>query len=90
MPHHPAIEAGGTAVITGGAGGIGLAAGKRFASLGLRVVLADLAGEKLTAALAEVAARSARWRGLCSGRTDRRLAHRRGPRAPRGGHGGLR
>ncbi len=56
MPHHPAIEAGGTAVITGGAGGIGLAAGKRFASLGLRIVLADLAGEKLTAALAEVAA----------------------------------
>ena len=55
MPHHPAIEAGHTAVITGGASGIGLSAGKHFASLGLNVVLADLGGEKLTAAAAEVA-----------------------------------
>ena len=38
---HPAIARGNTAVITGAASGIGFAAAQRFASLGLRVVLAD-------------------------------------------------
>ncbi|MGI3901799.1 MAG: SDR family NAD(P)-dependent oxidoreductase [Janthinobacterium lividum] len=50
MQHHPAIASGRTAVITGGASGIGLAAGLRLAGLGLNVVLADLAGERLEAA----------------------------------------
>ncbi len=50
MQHHPAITSGRTAVITGGASGIGLAAGLRLAGLGLNVVLADLAGEKLESA----------------------------------------
>lgn len=36
------------AVITGGASGIGLAAAKRFAGLGLRVCIADLGGDRLT------------------------------------------
>jgi NAD(P)-dependent dehydrogenase (short-subunit alcohol dehydrogenase family) len=44
------------AVVTGGASGIGLAAAKRFAGLGLRVCIADLAGERLERAAAEVAA----------------------------------
>ena len=38
MPNHPAIAPGRVAVITGGAGGIGLAAAKRFAALGMKVV----------------------------------------------------
>ena len=56
MQHHPAIAPGRTAVITGGASGIGLAAGKRLAALGLNIVLADRAGAKLDAARAAVAA----------------------------------
>jgi NAD(P)-dependent dehydrogenase (short-subunit alcohol dehydrogenase family) len=46
----PPISDGGAAVITGAASGIGLAAARRFAQLGMPVVLADLSGEKLRAA----------------------------------------
>jgi NAD(P)-dependent dehydrogenase (short-subunit alcohol dehydrogenase family) len=53
---HPALEPGRTAVITGGASGIGLATAKRLARLGMRVVIADLAGPALSAAAASVAA----------------------------------
>jgi NAD(P)-dependent dehydrogenase (short-subunit alcohol dehydrogenase family) len=38
---HPALKAGNAAVITGAASGIGLAAARRFAALGLRICLAD-------------------------------------------------
>lgn len=44
---HPAFSPFNVAVITGGASGIGLAAAKRFASMGLKVAIADLAGVKL-------------------------------------------
>lgn len=47
---HPALQARQVAVVTGGASGIGLAAVKRFAGLGMRVCVADLAGPKLGAA----------------------------------------
>ncbi len=44
---HPAINENSVAVITGGAAGIGLAAASRFATLGLKVCIADLGGERL-------------------------------------------
>ena len=54
MDHHPAIAPGRTAVITGGAGGIGLAAARRLAGLGLGVVIADLDQAALEAAVTEI------------------------------------
>ena len=53
---HPALSPGRAAVITGAAGGIGLAAAKRLAALGMKVVLGDLGGERLERAAAEVVA----------------------------------
>ncbi len=47
---HPAIVAGGVAVVTGAASGIGLAAARRLAKAGMKVCLADLGGERLAAA----------------------------------------
>src|SRR5260370_22410610 len=55
MAQHPALTEGRVAVITGAASGIGLAAAKRFAVMGLRVCLADLGGGALEQAAAEVA-----------------------------------
>ena len=47
---HPALTPGAVAVITGGASGIGLATATRFARMGLRVCVADLAGDRLDGA----------------------------------------
>jgi NAD(P)-dependent dehydrogenase (short-subunit alcohol dehydrogenase family) len=51
---HPAMSPNSVAVITGGASGIGLAAAKRFAGLGMKVCIADLGTERLAEAEAKL------------------------------------
>ncbi len=51
---HPALNPGQVAVITGGASGIGLAAARRLAGLGLHVCIADLGQDRLDRALADI------------------------------------
>jgi NAD(P)-dependent dehydrogenase (short-subunit alcohol dehydrogenase family) len=58
MNTHSALTEGRVAVVPGAASGIGLAAAKRFASMGLKVCLADLSQQMLEPAAAEVAAAS--------------------------------
>jgi NAD(P)-dependent dehydrogenase (short-subunit alcohol dehydrogenase family) len=70
MATHPALSEGRVAVITGAASGIGLAAAKRFAGFGMKVVMADLPGERLERAAAEVVAAA---RGGASGVSARGL-----------------
>ncbi|HEV7873915.1 MAG TPA: SDR family NAD(P)-dependent oxidoreductase [Enterovirga sp.] len=52
----PALSPDNVAVVTGGASGIGLAAARRFAAMGLRICLADHDAERMQAAAGEVAA----------------------------------
>ncbi len=51
---HPVFSEGRVAVVTGAASGIGLAAAKRFASLGMKVCLADIDAVALDEASEEV------------------------------------
>jgi NAD(P)-dependent dehydrogenase (short-subunit alcohol dehydrogenase family) len=53
MPH-PAMSPNQVAVITGGASGLGLAAATKFARFGMKVCIADLGGDRLKAAEAEL------------------------------------
>jgi NAD(P)-dependent dehydrogenase (short-subunit alcohol dehydrogenase family) len=55
MNNHLAIAPGNVAVITGAASGIGLAAAKKFASVGMKICLADLNEGELEQAEREVA-----------------------------------
>lgn len=52
----PALAHGNTAVITGGASGIGLAAAKRLAFMGMKIVVADIGGARLDEAARAIAA----------------------------------
>jgi len=54
MAHHPAFDRGRVAVITGAAGGIGLAAAQRFRSFGMKVVLVDTDVAEVEAAASEL------------------------------------
>ncbi len=56
---HPLLPPDSVAVVTGGASGIGLAAAKRFAAMGLRVCIADLGEKRLADAAAAIAALAA-------------------------------
>ncbi|MGE0283639.1 MAG: SDR family NAD(P)-dependent oxidoreductase [Rhizobiaceae bacterium] len=51
----PAIKTGNVAVITGGASGIGFAAAKTFAGLGLKVAIADIGADRVRDSANEVA-----------------------------------
>jgi NAD(P)-dependent dehydrogenase (short-subunit alcohol dehydrogenase family) len=57
MPH-PVLSPGHVAVVTGGASGIGFAAAKKFASLGMKVCIADLGADRLAAAEAALVSAS--------------------------------
>lgn len=56
MPSHRAVAPGRAAVVTGGASGIGFAAALKLAGLGMKLCIADLPGDALDRAHAELAA----------------------------------
>jgi NAD(P)-dependent dehydrogenase (short-subunit alcohol dehydrogenase family) len=68
---NPAIVPGRTALITGGASGIGLAAAHALAAKGMIVALVDLPGERLSQATADLSAKGATVRAYPADVADR-------------------
>ncbi|MFQ5626749.1 MAG: SDR family NAD(P)-dependent oxidoreductase, partial [Methyloligellaceae bacterium] len=68
---HPVFSEGRAALVTGAASGIGLAACNRFASLGMKVCLADINESALEAARDEVASSGADVLAVVSDVSDR-------------------
>ena len=69
---HPVLAPGRTAVVTGGAAGIGLAAARRFAGFGMKLAIADLGAERLAvAAEALIAAGAPEVRAIACDVSDR-------------------
>ncbi len=73
---HPALRDGNVAVVTGGASGIGLAAARRLAGMGLKVAIADLAGPRLTEAAATLRAGGATVAAMPADVSDRAALRR--------------
>ncbi|QYC11470.1 SDR family NAD(P)-dependent oxidoreductase [Brevundimonas nasdae] len=69
MPH-AALTPGAVAVITGGASGIGLAAARRFAALGLTVCIADLGKDRLSEAVRLIRAEAVMGADVAAYETD--------------------
>jgi NAD(P)-dependent dehydrogenase (short-subunit alcohol dehydrogenase family) len=70
MTQHPALSPGNTAVITGAASGIGLAAARAGAEIGMAVVMIDLPGERLDSAAAVLSDSGARVLALSADVAD--------------------
>lgn len=67
---HPVLKSGNVAVVTGAASGIGQAASRAFARLGMKVVLADISEDRLEEARAAVVAEAGSEKDVFAVTTD--------------------
>ncbi|MBB4065254.1 SDR family NAD(P)-dependent oxidoreductase [Gellertiella hungarica] len=67
---HPVLKSGNVAVVTGAASGIGQAASRAFARLGMKVILADISEDRLEEARAAVVAEAGSEKDVFAVTTD--------------------